>query len=318
MKHIYISSCDEMGGILHYTLSDGKLEFKQKTDLDRPMYMVIDKRKAYIALRETDKSSHFGAVVTADIDENGRLCNLSEPVSSRGVVPCHLCVNNGTVYTVNYLSGNIVKLPDRVVTHSGHGSNPKRQEAPHTHFVTVAADGYILCCDLGLDTVFTYDRELNPISSAKVFDGHGARHLEFSEDGRFCYCVNEMGNTVTTFGYSKGVLTLKDTVEILPGFTGQSTAAAIRRVENSIFVSNRGADCVSRLAILCDGTLKPIENTPCGGMSPRDIFAVDGRLFCANELTDDVTVIDISGETPILSEERISVKHPLCICMAEI
>ncbi|MBO5746023.1 MAG: beta-propeller fold lactonase family protein, partial [Clostridia bacterium] len=149
MKHLYFCSCDVEGGIYHYTLSDGKFTFCEKVDLDRPTYMIIEGNKAYITLREIDEATHFGGVVTADIDENGKLVNLSEPQSSLGVVPCHLCVKNGKIYTANYLSGNVTKLPDTVVTHEGHGVNPARQEAPHTHFTAVAPDGYILCCDLG-------------------------------------------------------------------------------------------------------------------------------------------------------------------------
>ena len=318
MKHLYFCSCDEKGGIYHYTLSNGKFTFCEKTDLDRPTYMIIDGNKAYITLRETDLDNHFGAVVTADIDENGTLVNLSEPVSSLGIVPCHLCVKNGKIYTANYLSGNITRLPDTVVTHEGHGVNPTRQEAPHTHFVCVTSDGYILCCDLGLDTIFTYDADLNEISRARVPDGMGCRHLEFSNDGKVVWCVNEMGNTVSIFDYCDGVLTLRRTVDALPDFNGQNTAAAIRKANGFLYVSHRGADTVARFEILPDGDLKLLENTPVGGISPRDIWVVDGLLLCANEITDSVTVLRLTDGKPTKYDTALSMKHPLCICAVEI
>ncbi len=297
---------------------DGELTFNEKLDLDRPMYMVISGRKAYIALREIDATTHFGGIVTADIDENGRLVNLSEPQSSLGIVPCHLCVNDGDIYTVNYLSGNLVKLPDSVVTHEGKGVNPIRQEAPHTHFVCVAPDGHILCCDLGLDTIFTYDKDLNEVSRSKVPDGMGCRHLEFSEDGETVWCVNEMGNTVSVFGYENGVLNLRETVSALPDFEGVNTAAAIRRVDNFLYVSHRGADTVARFEILANGDLKLLENTPTGGVSPRDILVVDGVLFCTNELTDSITVQELNNGKPVKYKTALSMKHPLCVCAIEI
>ncbi len=318
MKHLYFCACDTAGGIYHYTLSDGALTFCEKVDLDRPTYMIIEGNKAYITLREIDETTHFGSVVTADIDEKGRLVNLSEPQSSLGVVPCHLCVKDGNVYTANYLSGNIVKLPDTVVTHEGHGVNPTRQEAPHTHFVTVAPDGYILCCDLGLDTIFTYDADLNEVSRARVPSGHGCRHLEFSADQNAVYCVNEMGNTVSVFDYSNGVLTMRETVDALPDFEGQNTAAAIRRNGDFLYVSHRGADTVARFKILPDNGLKLLENSPIGGVSPRDIWIIDNLLLCTNEITDSVTVLKLNNGKPSSFEKALSMKHPLCVCAIEI
>ncbi|MBO5745694.1 MAG: beta-propeller fold lactonase family protein, partial [Clostridia bacterium] len=205
-------------------------------------------------------------------------------------------------------------LPDTVVTHEGHGVNPARQEAPHTHFTAVAPDGYILCCDLGLDTVFTYDEDLNEISRVKVPDGHGCRHLEFSNDGKTVWCVNEMGNTVSIFDYCDGVLTLRKTVDALPDFDGQNTAAAIRKANGFLYVSHRGADSVARFEILPDGDLRLLENTPVGGVSPRDIWIVDDLLLCANEITDSVTVLKMTDGKPTTYDTALSMKHPLCIC----
>lgn len=315
MKHIYICSCDTDGGVYHYILSNGEFKLCDRLPLDRPMYMAIEGKKAYILLRETDRETHFGGLVTCNIADDGRLCDPCEPISTDGIVPCHLTVDNGTVYAVNYLSGNVVRLPDVTVTHTGKGVDPARQEAPHTHFICKAPDGYFLCCDLGLDTVFTYDKDLNEVAKTQVPLGHGARHLELSADGKTVYCVNEMGNTLSVFGYENGRLTLKDTLKLLPEFGGKSTAAAIRRVGDMLYISHRGADCVSRVK-LGDKVIL-LDNTPCGGSSPRDILAVGDMLLCANELTDDVTVLDIGKEALRLSDKKLSLKHPLCICVAE-
>ena len=318
MKHLYFCSCEKTGGIYHYTLENGGFVFKEKYDLDRPTYMIIEGKKVYITLRETDAETHFGGVITAELDEIGRLVNWSKPQSSLGVVPCHLCVKDGKIYTANYLSGNVTKLPDTVVTHEGHGVNPTRQEAPHTHFVCVTPDGYILCCDLGLDTIFTYDADLNEISRARVPDGMGCRHLEFSNDGKVVWCVNEMGNTVSIFDYENGRLALRETVDALPDFNGKSTAAAIRRNGKYLYISHRGADSVARFEILPDNGLKLLETTPVGGASPRDFLIVDDLLFCANELTNNVTGLKLSDGRPIKQHDELLMNHPLCICAVNI
>lgn len=318
MKHLYFCSCETTGGIYHYTLENGNFVFREKYDLDRPTYMIIEDNKVYITLREIDSKTHFGGVVTAELDEYGRLINWSKPQSSLGVVPCHLCVKNGEIYTANYLSGNIVKLPETIVTHEGHGVNPARQEAPHTHFVCVAPDGYILCCDLGLDTIFTYDDELKFISKSRVPDGMGCRHLQFSNDGKTVWCVNEMGNTVSVFDYSDGVLTLRNTVDALPDFSEQNTAAAIRLNGKYLYVSHRGADTVARFEVDPNGNLKLLENTPIGGVSPRDIWIIEDYLLSANEITDSVTVLKLKNGKPLKFETALPMQHPLCICAVEI
>ena len=73
MKHIYILSCETDGGIFHYLFRDGKFEFIEKTALDRPMYAIIRNNKMYVILREIDAKTHFGGLLSFDIDGNGKL-----------------------------------------------------------------------------------------------------------------------------------------------------------------------------------------------------------------------------------------------------
>jgi len=134
MKHIYISSCDKTGGIYHYILKNGKLEFSDKTPLDRPMYTVIYNNKLYVILRETDENTHFGGVMSFDIANDGKLKNPSKTVSTNGICPCHLAVAQNDVYVVNYLSGNITSISRKIDTHNGKGENLPRQDMAHTHY----------------------------------------------------------------------------------------------------------------------------------------------------------------------------------------
>ena len=313
MKHLYFCACTEDGGIYHYTLEGDKLTFCEKTDLNKPMYIAIEGKRAHVILKETDPKTKFGGALSFDIDKDGKLVNPSEVISSMGIVPCHLSVSNGNIYTVNYLSGNVVKLPDTVSVHRGRGPHPTRQTEAHTHFVSPTPDGkYILCTDLGIDSIFTYTPNLEQVSVAKVPEGYGARHLAFSRDGKLVYCVNELVSSVSVFEYDDGKLTYLDTYECLPDFKGKNTAAAIRVEGKYLYISNRGAETVTRLEI-CGKELRLLENTYCGGKNPRDFLVVDGLMFCTNEFTNDVTVLKLTNGKPELTDIRLSMPNPLCV-----
>lgn len=312
MNHIYILSCENNGGIYHYLFKSGKFQFVEKISLDRPMYAIIRNNKMYVVLREIDEVTHFGGILSFDIKENGSLINPTKIESTNGIIPCHLEVLNNNKYVVNYLSGNIVKLEEKIVTHSGKGVNPVRQEAPHTHFVCFSPDKkHILCTDLGIDTIFVYDTGLNEECSVKVPDGSGARHLCFSDDGKYLYCVNELSNDVSVFEWNNARPILKGTYSAIPDFKGESTAAAIRIKGEYLYISNRGADTISRFKIVGD-KLELLENTYCGGKGPRDFNIIDDYIICTNENSNDVTVLKLENGKPVLTDERLEIGSPLC------
>ena len=313
MKHIYILSCETDGGIYHYLFKNGKFTFLEKTPIDRPMYAIIRNNKMYVILREIDTKTHFGGILSFNINENGSLINSTSIESTNGIVPCHLEVMDEDKYVVNYLSGNIVKIGEKMVTHRGKGVHATRQEAPHTHFVCTSPDKkYILCTDLGLDKIFLYDADLNEKSEIKLPDESGPRHLCFSEDGKYLYCVNELSNDVSVFEWNNGKPILKDTYSAIPDFAGQSTAAAIRIRGEYLYVSNRGADTISRFKISGD-KLELLENTNCGGRGPRDFNIIDDYIICTNENSNDVTVLKLENGKPILIDDKVEVGSPLCV-----
>jgi len=317
--NIYIASCCEDGGIYHYILNDdGTFTQKGTLFVDKPMYFTIDGGKMYIILRAPFENSEESGIVVADIGPDGSLSLNDGITSTKGVVACHITVDKGEVYAANYLSGSVIKLDDKIVVHNGHGVNAKRQESAHTHFVGFTPDKkYLLCTDLGIDTIFIYDRNLNEVSSVKMPDGCGPRHLVFSNDGRMLYCVNELDSTVSVLSYNNGTLVLKDTVCAFDSQKLNNTAAAIRIKDNNLYISNRGADTITRFEI-CGGTLKLCENVLVGGVSPRDFDIIDSFVLCANETSDNVTVLKLDGYTPVLTDTVLKIKAPLCIGAIEV
>lgn len=314
---IYIASCDANGGIYQYRMEEsGKLVLISKTALDRPMYMTIEEQTFYAVLLKPFSDTADSGIVSFMINGKGMLENQSPLISTKGEVACHVTVKDGIAYCANYISGSIIKMPDNLVLHQGSNVHPVRQTQPHPHFVSFTPDKkYLLVADLGMDQILVYDENLNFISSVNMPKGHGARHLAFSRDGKTVFCANELGNTVSVLNYQEGRLDLVDTFAALEeGYTEESTIAAIRVVENTLYVSNRGHDSISCFEIN-GNKLTLFDIVPCGGRSPRDInITPDGEyMLCTNERSNTVTVLKINNKKLYLTDTKIELMSPLCI-----
>ena len=178
---------------------------------------------------------------------------------------------------------------------------------PHTHFVAFSPDKkYVLCCDLGLDTIFICDRNLNEVSRVKVPDGYGVRHLVFSKDGEFFYAVNELIPSISVFVYSNGNAEYLSTTK-LDCKNKNSTAAAIRLDKNSLYASVRGENEI--YAYRVDGAdFLFYGRFSCGGEGPRDFDLIGDYIVCANENSDNVTVIE-KNDYRVVNE--LPMKNPL-------
>lgn len=312
---MYVASCVPDGGIYHYVYEDGEMREVCKTAADRPMYLALTGDRLYAVLREPFADSANSGVCYWDIDADGNLCNQSEIVSTGGRCGCHLTVENGRVYVANYLSGSVAMLPEGTVAiHSGSGVDPARQEAPHVHFAGFTPDRkWLLAVDLGLDAIFMYAPDLQTSKRVKMPAGHGCRHLAWSEDGKYCFCVNELASTLSVLRYAQDALVLLDTVSVLPEeYQGSNTAAAIRVAGERIYISVRGCDQVVMLQHHEGVLTKPVF-ADCEGESPRDINIIRDFLFCANENSDCVAAFRINKDELRSMNIQIPVPKPLCI-----
>lgn len=310
MVKLYLLSCTSVkdgGGIYCCTLSpDGTVTEKDYLACDRPMYAVEKEGRLHILLRapfaDSEESGYFSC--KPDFSDSTQL------LGTHGKCACHLAVEGKDVYVANYISGNLTKLGDRVVTHQGAGVNPVRQEKAHTHYVGISADmQFVFCTDLGLDTLFVYDRDLNVVSSAKVPDGYGIRHLIQSKNGKEIWAVNELKPSVSRFAFADGKVNYIDTL-LLPCEHKTPTAAAIRLsvAGKNLYASVRGEDAI--YVLNTDGGKCELQTRfSCGGHGPRDFDLCGKYLICCNEDSDNVVVLDAqSGE--LLADYPM--KHPLC------
>ena len=199
MKNVYISSCTPDGGVRLFAFDGEALTQRAFSPAGRVMYTAREGGVLYAAALERDGLDSF--VVRAALTDG-----VPGPFGGKrptGRESCFIDVRDGDFYTADYSSAGVTKNGVQTVTHSGCGTDPARQEAPHPHQALVTPDGkFVLVCDLGLDRVFVYDRDLTPVSYADVPKGQGVRHLTFAPDGRRVYAVNELGCSITEFDYA--------------------------------------------------------------------------------------------------------------------
>ena len=280
--------------------------------LDSPMYAVTGSQKMYVLLRQPFETDDESGLVSFSL-KDGKLNDKSDIISTKGVVCCHLCENDGEVYAANYISGSIIKMPDRLVLHKGNSVNKERQSSPHAHFVGVTPEGeYICAVDLGIDKIILYDKQLNFVSETLLKPGNGPRHIAFSDCGRYVYCANELSSTVTVLAYEKGKMRTVNEYSTLPDdYCGNNAPAAVRYHKGYVYVSNRGHNSIACFKAIED-KLDLMDIVDCGGDSPRDFNILDEHLICANEDSDNVTVFALKGGS-LNKLSEISLKKPLCV-----
>lgn len=284
--NIYLLSYETVengGGVYRYSLANGKFEKTGYFPCDRPMYAALRGEKLHLLLRAPFQASNeSGYAVLDNFRDFGGL------KGTKGVCACHLDVENDDTYIVNYLSGNAVKNCSVSVQHEGKGVHAKRQEAPHTHFVSVTPDRkHVIVTDLGLDTLFIYDRDMNETDRVRVPDGYGIRHCVFSKDGKKIFAMDELIPAISVFDYQNGKATYLYTVDI-PCSAKEPTGAAIRLSDdgNYLFASVRAENTLYSFKIIENG-LQKISKVDCGGDFPRDIEVIGDRyLVSCNERSE--------------------------------
>jgi 6-phosphogluconolactonase len=284
-----------------------------------------------------------GGVSAFSLDRaTGKLTFLNE-VASRGADPCYITVDQSGKYILvaNYTGGSIAAFPisddgklgnaSAFVQHTGHGLNPKRQEAAHAHSIDLSPDErFAFVDDLGLDELLVYKfnkskGSLKPNNPpfAKLEAGAGPRHFALHPSGKFAYVVSELASTVTAFSIDlkAGMLHRSQSISTLPDdFKGENDDAEIRMHPSGkfLYASNRGHDSIAVFAIdSSKGTLTPIEHTSTGGKTPRS-FEIDPTgtlLFAENQQSNNIVIFHIDEKTGKLTPtgKVLEVGQPVCV-----
>lgn len=309
-----------------------------------PSFLAIDPTNRFVF---SANESEPGIVSAFHRDlTSGGLHELNQE-TSHGAGPCYISIDKPGRYAMvaNYGDGALAVYPigedghlqpsSDVITFTGTGHDPGRQDGPHAHMVSPAPDGYhVLATDLGLDTITVYDLDtdtgrLNPGSAegavAHAAPGAGPRHFAYSPDGTMVFVINELNNTITSYAFADGGLTERQTVPTLPdGFSGENTTAQIAITPDGLHLygSNRGDDSIVIYAVGEDGDLTLVGHQPTGGQTPRN-FALDPTgawLLVGNQTTGNIIVFRRDPETGLLSQtgDPVEVPSPVAILFAEV
>lgn len=272
------------------------------------------------------------------------LLNAQEMTDGRGA---HICVHPSGRFllTAQYGGGSVAVYPigeggellpcSQLVQHEGNGVGvvPKRQEAPHPHWVGFSPDGrFALVPDLGLDEIVIYSVDsvadkIEKVGSVRTVPGGGPRHMRFSADGRFIFLLNELTLSVSSFSFNAEtgaaeLLSVEPTLSEAEKAKESFNSSAEILVHPSgrfVYASNRGSDTVSVFSVDVEsGELDLVEVEPIRGAWPRNInMDTSGRwLLAAGAHSNTVTVFEIESETGELTYPRKGVFNvPNAICI---
>ena len=334
-------------GVALYELdpATGKVNHLSDAPSDNPSYLAL--HPSGQMLYATNESTQFGeppdnSISAFAIAADGSLTAINRQ-GALGASPCYITVEPSGQYTLtaNYSSGNFLIYPINLdgglapasdnVRNEGTGPDKNRQEGPHAHSINVAPGGkFALGCDLGLDKVFVYRIDLEggkllPHGAGSVAGGSGPRHLEFHPNGQIAYVINEMGGSMTVFGWNgeAGSLTELQTISTVPAdFGGQKWCADVHVHPSGKFVygSNRTHDSLVIYAVdQKTSLLTLIGHESTRGKTPRN-FAIspDGKLLlAANQDSNSIVSFAIDTETGKLNHLATNeVPSPVCIKFA--
>ncbi len=248
-----------------------------------------------------------------------------------------LCANytGGSAASFRIGPGGVLSPAVSEFHFTGHGPNAARQEAPHVHRAITSPSGkYALFCDLGLDVIHCYGLDtatarLEPHTPPVAWQapaGAGPRSLRFHPNGRWAYCVQEMGASVALLDWDEaaGTLTTRQQVKLTPdGFTGRAQASEIVVTPSGRFAyaACRYYDILVSFSVDAEtGELTMLGKTTCGGKVPRDIVLDPSQrwLLVANQDSDGIAIIRRDPVTGRLADDArvVPLEKPQCLVFA--
>ncbi len=305
-----------------------------------PSYLLVDQERLRLFCVHGDESE----VSAFRIDEaNGSLTRLNTQ-STQGTNPVHLCLTqSGTDLVVaNYASGTAVALP---VMDDGHlgpvagtlqftgqpGPNAGEQRGPHPHQVLrlPGTDRFVFP-DKGTDAIWFAEFDgirgtwrQDSVRRVAARPGAGPRHGILHPSRPLLYIVNELDSTLATYQLDESDCKLVGMSDLLPsGFKGHNQAAgiALNQAADHLFVSNRGHETLSTLAIAPATGIPQLTGwVPCDGKIPRFITLgpAQAGLVVAHEGSDTIRIFpfhDASCRTPLGASQQVaSTGSPTCV-----
>ena len=244
-----------------------------------------------------------------------------EAIKTGGQEPCHIAVDpRGRFLAVtNYASGTLAiqrlgtdgrfQGSIQVISFSGCGSDPERQEASHPHQAVFQGNA-LHVIDLGTDCVRNFEvssagpvLRIDPVGFTPVPSGTGPRHLTVLPDGSFVL-TGELASTVLACAPSRAE---SDWV-VLPS-TGRTGPARTRQGRNypgdikgsldgtKVYCANRGYDTISTYNAQ-GGSLQMISERKVNAAWPQHMLVTADSLFVASWDSSLVSALPLRDGIP--------------------
>lgn len=328
-------------GIYVYQLNptNGKLsKVTALKNIVNPSFLTLSKDGRFVFACTESKTPDGGSVSSFQFNPKAKSLKPINSQKSGGENPVYVTAHNNGKWLINgnYTEGSISVYP---ISEDGiiaplvqnfqfiEGSvNAQRQDRAHIHSTVFSPDfDYLFAPDLGADKIrrFTFNSDkAEPLQIAEnpsiaTVAGSGPRHFTFHPNGKFAYCIEEMGGAVSAYHYDKGNLENLQRInthsdEYKDDF--ESSDIHISPDGRFLYASNRGQENnLAIFSIQADGTLKIVGYQPTLGKHPRT-FAIDETgdfLITTNVQTSDVFVFRRNQETGLLIKigKRVKIKN---------
>jgi 6-phosphogluconolactonase len=319
---------------------------KLAAEIESPTYLALSPDKRYLFTANEVDLFHgvkSGGVSSFRVGPGAGQLTAINGVTSGGGGTCFVGVDPSgrTLLCANYTGGSAASFrigPDGVLSqavsefhYTGHGPNPDRQEASHVHRAIASPSGkYAFFNDLGLDVIHIYKLDA---ATAKLTahtpavwqapPGSGPRALRFHPNGRWAYCVLEMGASVVLLEWDEaaGTLTTRQEARLTPeGFTGRAQASEIvlDRSGRFAYAACRFYDTLVNFSVDPEtGRLTILGRSTCGGKVPRDITLDPSErwMLVANQESDVIAIIARDHGTGLLADkaQTVPLAKPQCL-----
>ncbi|WP_343679387.1 lactonase family protein [Chryseobacterium arthrosphaerae] len=325
-------------GIYVYQLDTirGKLsKVTSFTGILNPSFLTLSPDGKYIYACTESKTKNGGRVSSFEFNPRKKSLTFINSQKSGGENPVYVSAHSNGKWLIagNYTEGSTSVYPlsenGKIEPYTqnfqfSEGSiDPDRQDRAHIHSTVFSPDfNYVFLPDLGADKIRAYRfnaEKKEPLQPAEIpfiqaALGSGPRHLTFHPNGKFAYCIEEMGGAVSAYAYGNG--TLKNIQRISTHSDDrkenfESSDVHISPDGRFLYASNRGDENnIAIFAIQNNGTLKTVGYQPTGGKHPR-VFAIDSTgkfVITTNAVSGTATVFRRNAENGLLKKAGGKVK----------
>ncbi|ANE51962.1 lactonase family protein [Flavisolibacter tropicus] len=331
---IYVYQLDTKTGLLTKATS--------VKDVYNPSFLTLSPDGKFVYACTESKTPNAGSVSSFSFNPQQQTLTYINSQKSGGENPVYVSVHRSGKWLVNgnYTEASVSVYPlaasgeilpaTQHMAYTDSSINKERQDRAHIHSTVFSLNAdYLFLPDLGADKIRCYQFDSTQTAPLKAIEkpfvqavlGSGPRHFTFHPNGKFAYCIEEMGGAVSVYKYDKGRL---DSIQRIDthndkykeGF--ESSDVHISPDGRFLYATNRGKENnIAIFAIAKNGKLKNIGYQPTLGEHPRT-FAIDPSsqfLIVTNVVSESVTVFKRNGLTGLLSPtgQELKVKNVSCV-----